>query len=296
MLAMADYIGSTTALLKYAVTSPAKEFIVATEAGILHQMQKAAPDKTFIPAPPEANCACNECPHMKKNTLEKVYLVAARSRAAHRDGARAPRARARADRPDARASSAEPAPAARGRRAGGRSERTRGTALTSVSSSSSGHRRARMRGAVARRRCVGDEHLVVEDDVDAVARPARSPLGARRRHRPRAVVRAGGLSVLRAASATRRGLGGSAGVGDGGRRGGCRLRLRLDLRRGLGGASATTPSPAATTSPTFATIGVEHRDEDLVRRLRRRSCPSRARRRCPWACRRPSRGCGAPTA
>jgi quinolinate synthase len=74
LLAMADFIGSTTALLKYAVSSPAKEIIVVTEAGILHQMQKAAPDKTFIPAPPDANCACNECPFMKMNTLEKVYL------------------------------------------------------------------------------------------------------------------------------------------------------------------------------------------------------------------------------
>ncbi|HEX3344165.1 MAG TPA: quinolinate synthase NadA [Polyangiaceae bacterium] len=74
LLAMADFIGSTTALLKYAVSSPARELIVVTEAGILHQMQKAAPEKTFIPAPPDANCACNECPFMKKNTLEKVYL------------------------------------------------------------------------------------------------------------------------------------------------------------------------------------------------------------------------------
>ena len=74
ILNMADYIGSTTGILKYAVASPNKEFIIATEAGILHQMQKAAPDKTFIPAPPDANCACNECPYMKKNSLEKVYL------------------------------------------------------------------------------------------------------------------------------------------------------------------------------------------------------------------------------
>ncbi len=74
VLAMADYIGSTTALLKYAVSNPAKEFIVVTEPGILHQMQKQAPEKTFIPAPPVANCACNECPYMKMNTLEKVYL------------------------------------------------------------------------------------------------------------------------------------------------------------------------------------------------------------------------------
>jgi quinolinate synthase len=75
VLAMADYIGSTTGILKHAVASPKKEFIVATEAGILHAMQKQAPDKTFIPAPPEGNCNCNECPHMKKNTLEKVYLA-----------------------------------------------------------------------------------------------------------------------------------------------------------------------------------------------------------------------------
>ena len=74
ILRMADHIASTTGILKYAVASSAKTFIVATEAGILHQMQKAAPDKEFIPAPPDANCACNECPYMKKNTLEKVYL------------------------------------------------------------------------------------------------------------------------------------------------------------------------------------------------------------------------------
>lgn len=74
ILKMADFIGSTTGILKYAVNSEHNEFIVATESGILHQMQKAAPHKTFIPAPPEASCACNECPFMKKNTLEKVYL------------------------------------------------------------------------------------------------------------------------------------------------------------------------------------------------------------------------------
>ena len=74
VLALADYVGSTTALLKYAVASTQKEFIVVTESGILHQMSKAAPDKTFIAAPPEANCACNECPFMRKNTLEKVFL------------------------------------------------------------------------------------------------------------------------------------------------------------------------------------------------------------------------------
>ncbi|MFO0661321.1 MAG: quinolinate synthase NadA [Polyangiaceae bacterium] len=72
----AKYIGSTTALLKYAVSSDRKRFIVATEPGILHQMQKQAPDKEFIPAPPmRDSCACNECPHMKRNSLEKVYLA-----------------------------------------------------------------------------------------------------------------------------------------------------------------------------------------------------------------------------
>lgn len=74
LLKMADYIGSTTGLLKYTINSPSKVFIVATEAGILHQMQKSSPDKIFIPAPPENNCACNECPHMRLNTLEKLYL------------------------------------------------------------------------------------------------------------------------------------------------------------------------------------------------------------------------------
>lgn len=74
VLELADYIGSTTALLNYTVKSPAKEFIVATESGILHQMVKSSPDKVFIPAPPDNSCACNDCPHMKLNTLEKVYL------------------------------------------------------------------------------------------------------------------------------------------------------------------------------------------------------------------------------
>jgi quinolinate synthase len=74
VLDFADFIGSTTALLKYTEKDSATEFIVATETGILHQMQKASPHKTFIPAPPNNNCACNDCPHMKLNTLEKVYL------------------------------------------------------------------------------------------------------------------------------------------------------------------------------------------------------------------------------
>ena len=74
VLALADYIGSTTGILKYAENSPAQEFIVVTESGILHQMQKKSPHKTFIPAPPQNLCACNDCPYMKLNTLEKLYL------------------------------------------------------------------------------------------------------------------------------------------------------------------------------------------------------------------------------
>lgn len=75
ILEKADYIGSTTALLNYTTKSSKKEFIVLTETGILHQMQKKNPDKTFIPAPPNNNCACNDCPHMKLNTLEKIYIA-----------------------------------------------------------------------------------------------------------------------------------------------------------------------------------------------------------------------------
>lgn len=74
VLKVADYIGSTTGLLKFSQEDPAREFIVVTETGILHQMQKSSPDKTFIPAPPDNGCACNDCPHMKLNTLEKLYL------------------------------------------------------------------------------------------------------------------------------------------------------------------------------------------------------------------------------
>ena len=74
ILQMADYIGSTTGILNFATKSSDQEFIVATEAGILHQMQKDNPQKKFFPAPPESNCACNDCPHMKRNTLEKLYL------------------------------------------------------------------------------------------------------------------------------------------------------------------------------------------------------------------------------
>ncbi|MEZ5027587.1 MAG: quinolinate synthase NadA [Ferruginibacter sp.] len=74
VLRVADFIGSTTGLLKFTKTDDASEFIVATETGILHQMQKASPKKVFIPAPPDNSCACNDCPHMKLNTLEKLYL------------------------------------------------------------------------------------------------------------------------------------------------------------------------------------------------------------------------------
>lgn len=73
VLALADKVGSTAALLDYAVKSDAKEFIVATESGILHEMQKRCPEKTFIPAPPaDSTCACNDCAYMKLNTLEKL--------------------------------------------------------------------------------------------------------------------------------------------------------------------------------------------------------------------------------
>lgn len=75
ILRHAHYIGSTTALLKYAQASSKQQFIVVTEPGIIHQMEKEAPNKQFIPAPPMASCACNECPHMRLNTLEKLYLA-----------------------------------------------------------------------------------------------------------------------------------------------------------------------------------------------------------------------------
>jgi quinolinate synthase len=75
ILRHAHFIGSTSALITHARTSPAKTFIVATEAGILHKMAQEAPGKQLIPAPPDdETCACNMCPHMKRNTLEKLYL------------------------------------------------------------------------------------------------------------------------------------------------------------------------------------------------------------------------------
>lgn len=75
ILRHADFIGSTTGLLKYVQKSDREEFIVVTESGVIHQMQKATPFKKFIPAPPTSNCACNECPYMRLNTLEKLYLT-----------------------------------------------------------------------------------------------------------------------------------------------------------------------------------------------------------------------------
>ncbi len=75
LLNIADYIGSTSGLLKFTKQNPATQFIVATEPGIIHQMQLASPDKLFIPAPPNNTCACNECPHMKRNTMEKLYVA-----------------------------------------------------------------------------------------------------------------------------------------------------------------------------------------------------------------------------
>ena len=76
ILMLADKIGSTAALLKYATESSAKKFIVATESGILHEMKKSNPDKTFIPAPPnDSTCACNECNFMRLNTMKKLYLT-----------------------------------------------------------------------------------------------------------------------------------------------------------------------------------------------------------------------------
>ncbi len=75
ILKYADFIGSTTELLKYSQICTSNLFIVATETGILHQMKLKSPEKTFIPAPPDNACACNDCPHMKLNTLEKLYLA-----------------------------------------------------------------------------------------------------------------------------------------------------------------------------------------------------------------------------
>jgi quinolinate synthase len=74
ILKIADMVGSTSAMLKFTQQDSGNEYIIATETGILHQMMKASPHKTFIPAPPNNACACNDCPHMKLNTLEKLYM------------------------------------------------------------------------------------------------------------------------------------------------------------------------------------------------------------------------------
>ena len=74
VLIMADFIGSTAAMLKFTQESLAKKFIIATETGIIHQMQKLSPDKEFLIVPADETCACNDCPYMKLNTLEKLYL------------------------------------------------------------------------------------------------------------------------------------------------------------------------------------------------------------------------------
>src|SRR5262249_21122218 len=75
VLGHADFIGSTSALIKRAVAGGENKFIIATEPGVIHEMRKQAPQKEFIPAPAEGGCACNQCPHMRKNTAEKVYLA-----------------------------------------------------------------------------------------------------------------------------------------------------------------------------------------------------------------------------
>ncbi len=74
VLRIADFVGSTTALLEYTQRDSCDTFIVATESGILHKMIQGSPAKTFIAAPPDNACACNDCPHMKRNTLEKIYV------------------------------------------------------------------------------------------------------------------------------------------------------------------------------------------------------------------------------
>src|SRR5215472_9306038 len=74
ILKFADHVGSTRSILNYVTTAPGKKFLIATEEGIIHQMKKLAPDREFIPVPPDNGCRCNECPFMKLNTLEKLYL------------------------------------------------------------------------------------------------------------------------------------------------------------------------------------------------------------------------------
>ena len=74
ILRYADHVGSTRSILQFATTAPGKTFLIATEEGIIHQMRKLAPEREYIPLPPDNGCRCNECPFMKLNTLEKLYL------------------------------------------------------------------------------------------------------------------------------------------------------------------------------------------------------------------------------
>lgn len=74
VLRLADHVGSTTSILNFVTKSPHQQFIIVTEPGIIHQMEKRCPEKVFIAAPPDSSCACNECPYMRLNTLEKLYL------------------------------------------------------------------------------------------------------------------------------------------------------------------------------------------------------------------------------
>jgi quinolinate synthase len=74
ILRQADHVGSTRSILNYVTTAPGKTFLIATEEGIIHQMRKLAPDREYIPVPPDNGCRCNECPFMKLNTIEKLYL------------------------------------------------------------------------------------------------------------------------------------------------------------------------------------------------------------------------------
>jgi len=75
ILEIADFVGSTTGLLKFTRTDTAKKYIVATETGILHQMQRESPNKEFLVVPSDETCSCNDCPYMKLNTMEKLYLA-----------------------------------------------------------------------------------------------------------------------------------------------------------------------------------------------------------------------------
>ena len=75
ILRHSDHIGSTTSIIKFASESNLEKFIIATEPGVIHQMEKESPNKTFIPLPANDGCACNECPHMRLNTIEKMVAA-----------------------------------------------------------------------------------------------------------------------------------------------------------------------------------------------------------------------------